>query len=332
MSNSPKSLGRRILVFVVIIVYALLLMVFGEAFFQFGSMTFSVLAVAPLAIGFITVGLYMRYARVNWTNAFFLPWASCFALLIVTIALKFEGGICWAMIFPAWASFAGLGGFMAKQLLKQKDHKEDNPNILDDLDSRNLKISMVSILPFIIGFFEDDMFMVEKQMQAEYSIEIAASPEQVWSQILKADTLFASEKSVGLANVFGFPAHQFTTLDAEELGGQRIAYYENGLFFNEEIIDIKESRFLRLKIDVNPDDVPPNVMDEHIVIGGEYFDLDEDRYELEPLSNGHTLVTLTSDYRIKTPLNFYTEWWAKWLMDGIIKGELTSLKDRAERQ
>lgn len=331
MSSSRNRDFRRLLAFLVVILYSFALLFFNSFMMEEGSMTFTILAVCPFVVGFITVAIYARFAPINWVGAFFLPWLSCLLIMAITLIMRIEGMICWAMIFPAWAAVAGIGGFLAKQLFKGKQRPDDNEDILDGFDYDKLKISIVGLIPFALTMIEGDTFLKSKDMQAQSVIEIAGSPEEVWSQILQVDTLRAAEKSVGLANFFGFPAHEYTTLDKAAVGGKRVAYYEKGLYFNEEIVEMNEARFLRLKIDVDPTEVPPNVMDEHIVIGGEYFDLKEDRYRLKALPNGNTQVTLTSDYFIRTPINSYTQWWAKWLMDGVIEGELEALKTATEQ-
>jgi hypothetical protein len=94
-----------------------------------------------------------------------------------------------------------------------------------------------------------------------------------------------------------------TSIDTFCVGWKRKAYYEHGLYFDECIAIIKPERLLLLNIETNPGNVPPNVMDEHILIGGKHVDIIQDSYSLRPLPSGRCQLSLSSRFYINTPFN-----------------------------
>jgi hypothetical protein len=84
-------------------------------------------------------------------------------------------------------------------------------------------------------------------------------------------------------------------------------------------------------IDADPNEIPPTAMDEHIVIGGKYFDVLEGRYALSPGPNGKThRLHLSSKFVLNSPMNWYAGPWARWIMRDIQENILQVLKKRAE--
>ena len=54
-----------------------------------------------------------------------------------------------------------------------------------------------------------------------------------------------------------------------------MALYENGLYFDETILAYQKEKQMVLHIKTDPANIPPKVMDEHIVIGGRHVDITE---------------------------------------------------------
>jgi len=105
-----------------------------------------------------------------------------------------------------------------------------------------------------------------------------------------------------------------------------MTYYERGLYFEEIIIEYDEGRKLVFEVNTDPLKIPPTVMDEHILIGGRHLDILEDTYELEELKDGRVKVSLSSRFYINTPFNWYSEWWANYLLSDALEHELLKLQ------
>jgi hypothetical protein len=73
------------------------------------------------------------------------------------------------------------------------------------------------------------------------------------------------------------------------------------------------------------------VTDQHVTIGGEYFDVLIGTYELEPVPEGVRLV-LKSAHRLSTRFNFYSGLWSDAVMQSIQQNILEVLAKRCEAQ
>ena len=294
-----------------------------------GIMSLSFMVLLPVVIGFLTVALLPKEKVKNNTSAFFKPWWTSLAILAATIIFNIEGLICWMMLFPLFLVLAGVGGMIAFSFKKKKP---DTPDALDSNDwdqPNNLQISMVLLIPLFLGAIEGDRTMVSKEFTINKSVVIAASPTLVWQTLTHIDAVQPQEKPTVMANFFGFPQPLSTTLDSVAIGGNRLAVYEKGLYFEETITDFLPEKLLVLDIKTDPNKIPPTVMDEHIVIGGKHFDILRDAYTLEPLPDGQCRLQLSSRYTITTPFNWYAGIWTHYLMADMLQGELEMIKQRA---
>ena len=69
-----------------------------------GIMSLSFLVLVPAIIGFLTIALLPKERTRTVTSAFFLPWLTSLAILLITILTNMEGTICWLMIFSGFCS------------------------------------------------------------------------------------------------------------------------------------------------------------------------------------------------------------------------------------
>lgn len=299
-----------------------------------GIMSLSFLLLVPFVIGYLTV-ILMPYKKTSTsTGAFFRPWLTCLVLLFVTILLSVEGAICWVMIFPIFATFAGIGGIVAHNRQKRLYDVDDEMDIdkKDWEQQSGLQISLLVLLPLVVGFVEGDRVLTPKVMAISKTITIHASAEKVWQQLVAKDAVQQNKKQVSFASILGFPHHLRTTLNESAVGGKRLAMYEKGLTFQETITAYQPQQKLVLRIDTDPSTISPDVLDEHIVIGGKHVDILEDVYELAATTNGDSRLTLSSTFYINTPFNWYAGVWAHFLMSDILKTELLSIEQRATKK
>jgi hypothetical protein len=290
-----------------------------------GIMSVSFLIIVPMLIGFLTILLMPKEKITGNTSAFFIPWLTSLAILVVTILLNVEGTICWIMIYPLFSILAGIGGIIAYNIKKEKYDDTD-----DDWKNRGtLKLSLLLLIsPLLLGLLEEDRTLTRKEMIIAKEVIIHATPAEVWEKLVAINEIALKDKKTSFSNALGFPRHLRTTLDTLAVGGKRIAYYENGLYFDETISKYEPEHLLVLKIKTDPSKIPPNVLDEHIVIGGKHVDILEDIYTIEPLANGNCRLLLSSKFIISTPFNWYTSIWANYLMGDLLEGEINLIKKR----
>jgi len=83
-------------------------------------------------------------------------------------------------------------------------------------------------------------------------------------------------------------------------------------------------------IKANTFDIPSTTLDEHILIGGSFFDVLNGTYELEKLGPTTYRLHLYSYFKMNTTFNFYAGWWGKWIMKDIQNNILKIEKARSE--
>lgn len=293
----------------------------------------SLVFVAPFAIGYVTVALSGLEKVENGLAAFFRPWVVTALLLILTIMLSVEGAICWIIIYPFFSVAAGIGGLIAYYMMryrKEQVQNEDNPDILDDFDRPGrLKMSPFLLLPFVLGLIEGDRLQSPAGHEVRSEITIDAPVERVWEALVAVDTIPAEDDRSLFREVLGLPRHLRTEVDTLAPGGRRTAYYERGLYFEETIAECIPQRLLRIRIKSNPGSIPPNVLDEHVVIGGKHFKALEDSYRLTSLPGGRCRLQLSGRVEINTPFNWYAKLWAGWLMADAFENLLQVIEKRA---
>ncbi len=301
-----------------------LLFGFMEDFMGIMSITFLVLV--PVFIGFLTVILIPKVS--NGAVAFFLPWLTSFVILVITIALSIEGAICWIMVFPFFAILAGIGGSVAYSI-KKRNARNKNLDKNDWGKPNTLNVSVLFFVPALLGYLEGERTLVPVEYTITKQIVIEAPTTEVWRQLTHINELKASERKGSFSTLMGFPKHLRTVADTFAVGGTRFAVYEKGLYFKETISEYVPGKRMMLDITTDPDNIPPTVMDEHILIGGKHLDILKDEYSLEQLPDGSSRLSLSSRFRINTPLNWYAGLWATYLMSDILAGELELVKTRA---
>ncbi len=72
-------------------------------------------------------------------------------------------------------------------------------------------------------------------------------------------------------------------------------------------------------------------MEAHIKVDSTYLKLAQGDYRLEPLTNGHTRLTLTTHYQIATPIDFYCDLWGKLFLNDFHGVVLKVIRDRSEK-
>lgn len=299
-----------------------------------GIMSISFFFLVPYFIGYLTI-LFIPYKeKQSATGAFFKPWLTCIVLLAITIHLNIEGAICWIMAFPFFVIVAGMGGVIAFKR-KERHHRQ---NIMFDFEEDDwekpgsLKISFLLLIPLLAAAIEGDRTSSFETLTVEKKVTLDASPDMVWNALIENDRPGAKKDHTTLSGIMGFPHHLRTTIDTPRVGGCRLAIYEKGLTFTERIKKLEPGRSLTLAITTDPSRISKAIMDEHIVIGGKHIQMQEDEYRLEALPNGQTLLTLSSQFSINTPFNWYAGLWAQWLMSDILSEELRSVHSRIKNE
>jgi hypothetical protein len=112
----------------------------------------------------------------------------------------------------------------------------------------------------------------------------------------------------------------------------RHATFAGGVLFVETVTVWEPERRLAFTIRADTVNIPARTLDEHVTIGGPYFDTLQGQYRLEALDAGRTLLHLSSRHRLSTTFNFYARVWTDAVMRDIQKNILHVVRNRCERK
>jgi len=276
------------------------------------------LFLGPFAVGFITVFIAERGGRRRLWTWLLLPWIPVTIGSLTTMLLYIEGTICVVMFLPIGLALATLGGVTAG--IVGRVTKSPAPQMTT--------LACVTILPFIFWPIEAQIQPLNATRVVNTSIDIAAPPETVWTKIERVAPIQDSELPHAWTTTIGFPKPDRATLSFEGVGGVRHATFKGGVLFIETIDQWEPGR--RLAFAIHPEQIPSGTLDEHVTVGGQYFDVLRGEYTLEPLPNG-TRLHLSSQHRISTRFNWYSQLWTDPAMRDIQRSILFVIKHRCER-
>ena len=284
----------------------------------YGLMTLSFMFVVPFIIGLITAYYNKDVLRASRILGISMPLFSILGVIFISVLFEWEGIICALMAVPIFAVMALIGGFIGVKVFYRK------PN--------GLQISLILFIPFLIAPIEGYFGLNEQIFREKTSIEITASKEEIWKHITRVEEINERENRISLFQILGFPKPIEATLDTVAVGGVRIARFDRGLFFTETVTEMIPYKTLAFTIDADPNAIPPQALDEHVLVGGSYFDVLEGKYQIEELSDGHYNLHLSSEFQLSTNFNFYSGLWSKLLMRDIQNNILEIIKERTEKE
>jgi hypothetical protein len=281
-------------------------------------MTLSFLFLAPLVIGLITVSETKRAGNTSMVAAFFAPWLSIFLTGVVILAFHVEGFACLLFALPIALVGSSMGGILAALLTRQR------PAIGRPV------LALVALLPCLLAPLEGCIAAPTQIRTVASEIRINASPQIVWQNIGRVPRISPAELRPTWTHRIGFPRPIEATLNYEGVGGVRHGIFERGLVFVEAITAWQPGQGYAFGIKAVSTPVPPTSLDEHVIIGGRYFDLLDGEYRLEPLANGDTLLHLTSRHHLSTTFNLYAGLWTDAVMQNLQSSILDVVRHRCE--
>ena len=303
-------------------VYALLLrFVFGESSWNgvFNMMSKTFLFLLPSVVGALTVYFSSRDKVEKLGYRVIAPWAPIFVFFFITLVFAIEGWPCLLMILPIFLVAASIGGLIGGYFkLRKRDNK--------------LYLSTLMLLPFFISPIENYIGAITSPYNAYTYIDINAPADKIWNNVTRVREISKEQDRGWLTNLLNFPRPVKAELNYEGLGAYREAIFTNGLVFHETVTEYIDQRKMSFTIRALPHEIPLTTMDEHLVVGGKYFDVLNGTYELEKLNEKTYRLHLYSNFKLTTTFNFYASWWANNIMKDIQNNILQIQKYRAEKE
>lgn len=286
----------------------------------FAVMSSSFIFGVPVVLGFLTVWCGEYRAGYGWARRIFMPWGSSLAFLGAALALVWEGIICIVIWLPLMLILSSLGGALAGLVRVWFPAGRE----------RNYCAAFLALAPFIAAPLEHLRQPTTEIRTVATSIDIRASRDTIWQQIRSVPAIREDEQGFALTHLMGFPRPLEARLEGTGVGAVRNATFERGVLFVETITAWDDGRQLAFSIRADTAHIPPTTFDEHVTIGGPYFDVLSGTYALEDLGNGMIRLHLASDQRLSTRFNAYSHLWTEFLMADLQNYILRIIKRRCE--
>ena len=273
----------------------------------------------PFAFGALCVAVGRWRGSDHWVKyGVIVPVVVMCLGLILSFLFQVEAAMCVLMGAPLLLGSAILGGGLAHLLL---------PRIYND---RRLYLSFAVLLPFAAAAMEGSLHWPAEFKRIETDIVIQAPAEAIWAEIASVRAIDPRQIPSRWIYWIGFPKPIAATLDRPGVGGVRTATFERGVSFCETVTTWDPARRLAFTIHADPKFIPRTAFDQHIIVGGRFYDVLDGIYEIEPLGPRSCRLHLTSHHRLGTRFNAYAGWWSERVMDQIQGSILEVIKTRAE--
>jgi hypothetical protein len=243
---------------------------------------------------------------------------SYWTLLIFCLGLLFfawEGVICLIMAAPIGLFFTWVGHRIGYAILKNKMSSTPTVTIL-------LFISVPSLMAF-----ESSKQKKNELRSVTTSIEINASPEQVWKNVISFPQLKEPTEFIFRTGI-AYPIN--ATIKGQSVGAIRHCNFSTGSFV-EPITIWDEPRLLKFSVDEQPEPMKEisfyNIHPNHL---HGYWVSKQGQFKLTQLSNGHTSLEGTTWYVNKIKPNFYWTLWSDYIVHKIHNRVLEHIKSQAE--
>jgi len=299
-------------------VYGVLLRgLFGsEQLFQ-GPMSSAFLLATPFTVGALTI-YGCRNSAQGIGEMIARPWASVGLMLLGCALVMLEGSICIAIMSPLFLACGSLGGLAMGLALHLAG-------------TRSAQLPVVAILPFLVVLGEHGSPPTDRELELRGSVIVNAPPEAIWKEILTARSIRPDELPLSLVHLIGVPKPVEGINVATADGEVRFSKWERGVNFRGIVTHREENHSITWRYAFDGHSFPEGSMDEHVAIGGRYFDLHDTTFNLQPVSGGSTELEIVAHYRVTSSINFYAVPVANVLGRDFIATILGLYKGRSER-
>jgi hypothetical protein len=288
----------------------------GEPGGAYAAMTGSFIYLSPVVVGAVTVYAAERTRRRTWGYYFWVAFLANLLYVLGTVMIMIEGLICAVVIAPLFAALGGIGGLIMGAVCRLTNWPRQT-------------LYGIAILPLMLGAAESDLPQPERIDSVERIAMIDAAPERVWRELMHAENIRPEE--IGGAWLFRIGVPLALAGVAREQDGvlTRKVTMGKGIHFDQFSADWQENRSVRWSYRFYKDSFPPYALDEHVIIGGHYFDLRETTYTLTPRGDA-TELKVAMQYRLSTRFNWYAEPVARALFGNLEETNLEFYRRRSE--
>jgi hypothetical protein len=286
----------------------------GEPYHAMMS-TFTLLV--PIVVGAVTVYMAERAGRRSWSYYFFAAAAANALFVIGTMVIRVEGLICAVLAVPLFGLVGGLGGILMGAVCRWT--RWPRPAIYS-----------FAALPLLLGGLEQNLALPQDIRSIERVRTISASPEAIWTHLTVAKDIRSDEIGTAWMYRIGVPPPLSAVTVLADGTQVRHIMMGKGIQFDQIAADWQPNRRVRWIYRFANDSFPSGALDDHVRIGGRYFDVIDTEYVLRKVNAG-TELRVTMRYRVSTAFNWYTQPIAEFLVGNFEEAALRFYAIRAEK-
>lgn len=278
------------------------------------TISIAFLFVCPFSVGAIAV-LWGAEREVPMATGRLVGLA-CSAMglfLFAMFATFMEGLICIVLVAPIFMIASIFGGFIGGAI---HDHGR----------KKRFTLPALALLPLLFGPLESLLPEQRSTQTVSNTIHIDASPEVVFDKLSDVRNIKPSELGFTFVHLIGLPK----PLEAKMDGKVRISRWEKNVWFQEVITESTRPHVLHYRFVVPKGAIPREALDEHVEINGEYFELIDGAYTLQPTQDGGTDLSLMTTFVNKSRLQVYGNLWGKLVLKDFHRSILGLMKSRSE--
>lgn len=247
---------------------------------------------SPLAVAAVTVYLAETKARRSWR---YYMAAGAFANMLFvfgTLLIMIEGLICAIIILPLFGLIGALSGLLMGAICRVTKWPKQ-------------AVYSFVLLPLVLGVLPPEESHQQRYEVTERSVLIATEPAKIWQQLLHVENI--KEEEVGQAWMYriGVPLPIEGIAQATPEGLVRKVTMGKSIHFDQVATDWEKDRYVKWQYRFDKNSFPPNALDEHVKIGGHYFDIIDTVYTLTPITPQTTRLRIQMRYRVSTEFNWY---------------------------
>jgi hypothetical protein len=259
-------------------------------------------------------------ARRTWTYYFWMGALVNVLFVVGTFVVHIEGLICVILAAPLFAIIGGVAGLIAGAVFRW---------------TRWMRRATYccALLPIVLGVYEHYVPLPQNVHTVQRTIAIAAPRTDVWDQLMTASSIEPFEIQDGLMYRIGVPLPQ-SALAGELPDGSLVRQIRmgKGIQFDQVATDWECYRRVRWHYHFTPRSFPPRALDDHVRIGGKYFDLLDTEYSMLAVGNRLTILRVSISYRVSTRFNWYAQPIAQLFVSNFEETALRFYARRAEAQ
>ncbi|MEO7106969.1 MAG: SRPBCC domain-containing protein [Rhodoferax sp.] len=288
----------------------------GVAGGKWSAMAGAFIYLSPMVVGALTVYVAETRERRSWGYYLWAPFVANCLYVLGTLLIMVEGLICAIVIIPLFALQGALGGLLMGVVCRITNWPKQT-------------LYGLALMPLVFGALGDYLPEPTVLSDVQRSTVVHAAPEQVWAQLNHTTDVKPEEFGTTWAARIGVPMPLSGITQSTSTGRVRVTHWDKAVQFDEPITDWQPGSYVRWTYRFTPTSFPPHALDDHVLIGGHYFDLHDTSFTLTPVASG-TRLDVAVHYRVTTQFNFYADRVAQLLIGDMLDADVRFYKNRSE--